>query len=249
MALETPPLHYSFPHFSTQLGVFFLGDWLEVLENFPDETFDLLITDPPYGVGSKDKYVTCHSDDLYDVDKFAVKMFRLLKDGSRAFVFSAQKTLFQVVSGFESSGFKLHQILVWHRPNLRAGTSVKMYDYTSVYENILLFHKGKPKKKISRVPWAHNTDILRYPAPQGNYRSDKRYHHHQKPLPLAEHLIVSSTEEGDFIIDPFAGAGTFPLAAEKHGRRWVGVEIIPEFFEISKCRLHNYLLNTNTPCR
>jgi len=223
-------------YFETKNGILYCGDCLEILKEFPKESVDLILTDPPYGVNSKELNGINYKDEFYDVKNISKEFFRILKNNTRAYVFTAQKTFIDVVNAFEDAEFKLHQTLIWFRPNLAGGTKKKTYDFTSVYEQILNLHKGKPPK-IKKVNEFKNFDVLKYAQPQSNFKIDKRYHIHQKPLKLIEHLILVSTTENDLVLDPFSGSGTTLVACEKLNRRWIGIEINEKYCEIIKKRI------------
>lgn len=223
-------------YFETENGILYCGDCLEIMKKFPDESVDLIVTDPPYGVGSMELREIDYKDEFYDVKGVATEIFRILKWNSRAFVFVAQKTFVEVVSGFTNSGFKLHQVLIWLRPNLAGGTKKKTYDFTSIYEQILNLHKGKPPR-IKKVDGLNNFDVLKYVQPQSNFKKDKRQHVHQKPVRLIEHLVVVSSSSRDLVLDPFLGSGTTAVACERLNRRWIGIEINEKYCEIAKKRL------------
>ena len=231
--------------FENERGILFNGDCREVLPKIPDETVDLVVTDPPYGVGSKELNGIGYVDKFYDVEFVAKELFRITKNNSRAFVFSAQKTAFSVIEGFTKAGFKLHQVLVWFRPNLVGSTKKKTYDFTSVHEFILNFHKGKPPK-LKKVQGFNNFDVLNYPQPQSNFK-DKRVHVHQKPIKLIEHLIAVSTSENDLVLDCFAGSGTTAVACEKLNRKWICVEVEEEYCKIAKERIEKAKQSTQQP--
>ncbi|MYH01188.1 MAG: hypothetical protein F4142_01085 [Nitrospira sp. SB0675_bin_23] len=63
----------------------------------------------------------------------------------------------------------------------------------------------------------------------------------QKPLALLERIIKASSNEGDVILDPFCGCATACLAAEKHGRQWIGIDISPKAFELVRSRMRKEL--------
>jgi len=228
-------------YFETDNGILYCGDCLEIMKTFPKESVDLVLTDPPYGVGSNETNGIDYTDNYFNVNEVSDLLFNLLKENTRLFCFIAQKTLFQTICDFDKQ-FDFHQILVWHKPNF-AGGGKKVYDFTSSYEFILLFHKGKPVKlknprDISNE-YLSNSDVLKYTQPQSNFKKDKRYHIHQKPLKLIEHLILASTNENNLVLDPFIGSGTTAVVAEKLNRRWIGIEISPEYCEIAKQRILN----------
>ena len=225
-------------YFETGNGILYCGDCLEIVKQMPEQSIDLVLTDPPYGVGSNELNGIEYMDEFYDVVNVSRELFRIVKNNSRVFVFSAQKTFIEVSKAFEKSKFKLHQTLIWFRPNLAGGTKKKTYDFTSVYEQILDFHKGTPAK-IRKIEGLNNFDVLKYAQPQSNFKKDKRFHIHQKPLKLLEHLVLVSSNQNDLVLDPFLGSGTTAVACERLGRRWIGIEINKEYCEIAKERILN----------
>ena len=224
-------------YFETDNGILYNALCLDILPQIHQKV-DLVLTDPPYGIGSDERNGIDYKDNFYDVDTTSKELYNILKDDSRAFVFTAQKTFFDVISGFvNSGGFKLHQTLIWHKTNLTGSSRKRMYDFTSSYEQVLNFHKGNPKK-FSAI--GNNTDILEYPQPQSNYVRDKRYHIHQKPYRLIEKIIDLTSSNGDIILDAFAGSGTTAYAAEKFERRWIAIEKQEQYCEIAKQRINEW---------
>jgi len=226
-------------YFETDNGILYCGDCLEIMKKFPKKSIDLVIADPPYGVNSNETNGIRYIDNYFDVKKVSNLLFDLLKNNKRLFAFIAQKTLFQTIHNFDKH-FNFHQILIWHKPNFTSGGK-RTFDFTNSHEFILLFHKGKPDilnnpRKISDE-YSSNSDVLRYTQPQSNFKKNKRYHIHQKPLKLVKHLILASTNKNDLVLDPFIGSGTTAIACEKLGRKWIGIEINPEYCEIAKQRL------------
>jgi len=92
------------------------------MKGFPRESVDLVLADPPYGVNSNELNGIDYKDEFYNVGLVSTELYRISKNNSRALCLTAQKTLTKVVSGFEENGFKLHQTLIWYRPNLVGGT-------------------------------------------------------------------------------------------------------------------------------
>jgi DNA modification methylase len=223
-------------YFETENGILYCGDCLEILKQLEDASVDLIVTDPPYGINSHEQNGINYKDNFYNVGLIAKELHRVLKDNSRAYVFTAQKTIIDVIQGFEDNKFSLHQTVIWFRPNLAGGTRKKTYDFTSVYEQILNFHKGKPQK-IKKVEGFNNFDVLKFTQPQSNFKKDKRYHIHQKPLQLIEQLIRTSSTENDIILDCYNGSGTTSVVSESVNRRWIGVELNPDYCEIAKQRI------------
>jgi site-specific DNA-methyltransferase (adenine-specific) len=70
-------------------------------------------------------------------------------------------------------------------------------------------------------------------------QKERRFGKHpsQKPLALVERIVDIATKRGELLLDPFGGAGTLAVAAERLGRRWVVIESVPEYAEIARRRL------------
>jgi len=68
---------------------------------------------------------------------------------------------------------------------------------------------------------------------------ERTEHPTQKPIKLIEKLVLGWSNEGDWILDPFMGSGTTAVVAEKHRRKWVGIEIEEKWCELIKYRLEN----------
>lgn len=86
------------------------------------------------------------------------------------------------------------------------------------------------------------TNILRVPSLKGSSK-EKVGHPSQKPLKLIEMLILSSTREGDFVLDPFLGSGTTALVCQNLNRNFAGIEIEPKYVEMAKDRLQKEPVN------
>lgn len=100
--------------------------------------------------------------------------------------------------------------LIWDKPTLPT-----MSDFEMAWTNL-----DKPSKRISK------------PRPSGN-----RYHPTQKPISLIKHCIELCTQENDLVLDPFMGSGTTGVACAELGRRFIGIEIDKDYFEIARKRI------------
>jgi len=69
-------------------------------------------------------------------------------------------------------------------------------------------------------------------APRASEKKEGR-HPTQKPLELLDRILLASTEAGDLVLDPFAGSGTTGVAAARLGRRFVGIELEPEYADLA----------------
>ena len=80
------------------------------------------------------------------------------------------------------------------------------------------------------------SDVIYVPIIKGN-SSERIGYPTQKPLALLERIIQASSNKGDIVLDPFAGSGTTLIAAERLGRRWIGIDIWDGFVDFVECRL------------
>jgi DNA modification methylase len=71
---------------------------------------------------------------------------------------------------------------------------------------------------------------------------EERYHPTQKPIPVMVRAIEMMTEKGDIVLDPFFGSGTTGVACAQTGRRFVGIELDPNYYEIGKKRIQEALM-------
>ncbi len=209
------------------------GDCIEEMKKIKDNSIDLIITDPPYGIlptgklmrnGKKDNYKW----DNIKLEEFTKEWFKILykkvKNDSFIYIMWSQKHL---KLGFEI--FNPDRLIFWRHNNLtNGGNGYYSYDYDPIF----VIMKGKPKL----IKGKHSCD-LEFTKPQSNFKVDKLIHPTQKPLKLGEHIINISSNENDIIFDPFAGGGTFLVAAKKLNRNFIGIEISKEYCEITNKRL------------
>jgi site-specific DNA-methyltransferase (adenine-specific) len=97
-------------------------------------------------------------------------------------------------------------------------------------------YKDKAAREQHLRKGKYATNILRVPSLKGSSK-EKIGHPSQKPIALIHQLIAASTREGDSVLDPFLGSGTTAAAAQKLGRRWLGIESNPRYVEMAKERI------------
>jgi len=104
--------------------------------------------------------------------------------------------------------------------------------------------KGPKKGQLSGNPLGKNPgDVWEIPNVKSNH-VEKTDHPCQFPVELIERLVLAMTLPGDTVLDPFAGVGSTVIAAEKHGRRGVGCEIVPSYFAVAQERLESLRAGT-----
>lgn len=198
------------------------GSWSEWLPEQPD--CDLLITDPPY------------STDVDDIDVFAAEWLPIalsaVRPTGRAYVcIGAYPQEIRAYLNADRAGMELKQILVWEYRN--ATVRQPSHDYIQNWQAILYF-QGPEAPPLQAPDTNEQFCVQNISAPDG--RRGERYHAWQKPDELAERLIRHSTQPGDLVLDPFAGTGTFMLAATRLGRVARGCDIDESMLAIAAQR-------------
>lgn len=193
---------------------------IDFLNDIPDKHADFLITDPPY---------MTNVDDICEFSKEWLPLaLTKIKDTGRAYVFvGAYPQELQAYLAISEP----NQILVWSYNNTMTGNMPK-YKYFENWQAILYFVKNDAPELDCPIDLDHLA-CINMPHP---CRTQKRVYEFQKPDDLAEHYICHSTNEDDLIIDPFAGSGTFLVAAATHARWAIGSEISKSVIEIAKQR-------------
>lgn len=191
-------------------------DWIQ---EQPD--CDLLITDPPY------------STDVGDICAFAAEWLPValsaVKSTGRAYVcIGAYPAEIAAYLAARRAHMILSQIIVWEYRN--ATVRQPTHDYILNWQAILYF-RGTDAPPLDAPDTNEQFCVQNVNAPDG--RIGDRYHTWQKPELLADRLIRHSTQPDDLVLDPFAGTGTFLLAANKLGRIARGCDIDKDMIAIA----------------
>jgi 16S rRNA G966 N2-methylase RsmD len=177
---------------------------------------DLLLTDPPYAT------------DVEDIATFArqwlPRALAKVHPTGRAYVcIGAYPHELAAYLSADRAGLTLAQVLVWtYRNTLGPAPS---HDYKQNWQAILYF-RGPDAPALECPLMTEQFSVQDLSAPDG--RRGDRYHAWQKPDDLAERFIRHATKPGDLVLDPFAGTGTFLLAAARLGRDATGCDVDPD---------------------
>ena len=221
------------------------GNCLDTLKNIPNESIDLIVTDPPYPTTSRGNAGNSGGMLQKDINKkgkvftynninckeYAPEFYRLLKDGSHCYVMTNHINLIDMLNTFTDVGFHFIKSLIWNKGNKIMGQY-----YMSQYEYILFFRKGKGKK----INNCGTSDILSIPNKKTKDKDGKNIHDTEKPTELMEVLVNNSSQENELVLDPFMGVGSTGLACIKNNRNFIGIEIDENYFNIAKSRLEEF---------
>ena len=220
------------------------GDCLELLKDIPDESIDLIVTDPPYKLTSrgssgtmggywkeeKAKKGVIFDNNSISCKEYLPEFYRILKNKSILYLMCNNTNLQEMINVATQSGFKFVKSLIWEKGNKICGRY-----YMNCFEYILLFRKGgdKPIKNCG------TPDILKVPIKKQKDSNGKNLHDTEKPVELMKILIENSSDENDIVLDPFMGIGTTGVACKELNRNFIGIELDSKYFNIAKERINN----------
>lgn len=215
------------------------GDCVEVMKDFPDESIDLVIVDPPYI--SKTFNLANWRQDISFQKEWIAQVYRVIKKHGTCYVFWNVFKIDVMKSMLEQQKFDLRNIIVCHHPNIVGKSFIgDKYAYRLSWEPIFYVSKGTPRYSIRNrfQEFSKNSfDVWKITYPQSNFKKDPKLHPAQKPIKVMERIILASSNEDELILDPFVGSGTSCVASKKLGRGWIGIDINPEYVEMAKKRL------------
>ena len=240
-------------------------DNLSFLGKLPDASIKLVVTSPPYNVGKSYERKSSLASYLEDQREVIAQCVRLLHpQGSicwqvgnyvdRGEIVPLDAVLYPI---FKEHGLKLRNRIVWHfghglhckkRLSGRYETInwfTKGDDYTFHLDPIRVpskypgkrHFKGPNAGKLSGNPKGKNPgDVWMFPNVKSNH-VEKTVHPCQFPVELVERLVLSMTNPGDIVLDPYMGVGSSIVAALMHGRKGYGCDVVDAYVEIAKERM------------
>ncbi len=226
------------------------GDCLEILKTIPDESVDLVFADPPYnmqtegellrtdgstfnGVTDKwDKFVSLKDYDFFTT-QWLTECRRILKKDGAIWVIGSFQNIFRLGYIMQDLGFWILNDIIWSKPNAVpnfGGTRFQNSHETLIwcsknkgskyhfnYQTMKYLNGGKQMRSVWDISICIGAERLK-----GD--DGKKIHSTQKPEQLLYNVILSSTQKGDLILDPFFGTGTTGAVAKRLGRHYIGIE-------------------------
>jgi len=241
-------------------NVVMLGKWEELVHAVPDQSVSLVLTDPPYGC-------TPHSWDKRPYWSFFwTQMARICGESGQAWVFVRMPWAIEVYSAAAKAGWRYVQEVVWEKQNGGGATvdtfrkvheniwhfkrpgastfniSAVRVPKTTTGDKSIAAGKGYAATQYMKGRVAYVDDGLRMPRSVMFCRNlhqsrESLGHPTQKPIAVVEPLVLYSSNPGELVFDPFAGTGTTLAAAQRNDRRWLGIEMTPEWHAKATARM------------
>jgi site-specific DNA-methyltransferase (adenine-specific) len=254
MATQQSKLHFENSDRSYRL---FLGDSIKLLQSFPDESIDLIFADPPYFLSNGG--MTCKNGEMVPVKKgswdqsrgveedfrfqhaWLKESKRILKPNGSLFVSGTRHNIFSVGFSMQRLGYKLLNDITWYKPNPPPNLACRYFTHSS--ETVIWAARDEKAK------WTFNYKLMKRLNGGKQMKSvwsilpprkDEKLlgkHPTQKPVELLERIVLAASRPGDVVLDPFSGSGTTGIAARRLGRRYIGIELSPEYADLAVDRL------------
>ena len=218
-------------------------DSLAILKSLAPQSIKAFITDPPYCSGAHESAKRAKRNNItpesvkerpmiesdamgtlgyeWVTRNWLLSARRATVPGGHLVVFTDWRMLPQTAMLIESAGWRWNNVIVWDKgyPGLGAG-------FRAQHEMIILASNGAPE--WSSYDYGNVIQTMRLTQTE---------HPHQKPLDLLMPLIITCTNEGEKVLDPFMGSGTTGVACMQLNRYFIGIEIDPSYYKIAKSNI------------
>jgi len=236
--------------FEEMINKIHCADCLEFMKDIPDESIDLVLTDPPYNISQKNKifrdYRSGKRGDIkmdfgewdynFQIEPFLKEAKRVLNDFGSIIVWTSEQLYGKYREWFEKEMYP-KQLLVWVKTNPLP--QFRLVGYRQATELLFWALKKKNTKNNPNflfLKQSEMTNVFYAPIVGGEERT---IHPTQKPLSITQQLIMRHCREGGIVLDPFLGSGTTAVACKRLKRKFIGIEINPEYCRIAEERLDN----------
>lgn len=215
------------------------GNCLELMDSSIGKA-KCAIVDPPYKMTKRGK--SCRpnwmknnmGDNVFkgEIPKtkdWMKKLYDSLEENAQVYIFTNTISINEYLNISSEVGFKLHNIITMIKD-----TGMPNRWYYKQCELILFLRKGRAYP-INDFTSRDNIKVIMPKLKNG------KLHITQKPLDIIKKFIENSTEEGEFVLDPFMGSGTTGVACKNLNRNFIGIELDEKYFKIAEERINNAL--------
>ena len=219
------------------------GDCYKLLKQIPDQSIDLILTDPPYNLNSystgnlKMKWRKDFNNDIASWDKEPLNISflfeeykRIISPAGNIFIFTTYNLIGDFHKLFDPN-FDTFQIMVWHKTN--PTPKLRKTSFLNSCELICCIWNKGHTWNFSKQNRMHN--FFESPICMGKERLN---HPTQKPVKLLKHIVTIASNEGGIVLDNFMGVGSTGEASLQLGRQFIGFEVDDNYFNQASKRLH-----------
>jgi len=230
------------------------GDSKDIIKRIPDNSIDLILTDPPYNIG---KHSTGNiplpgrspmNNDVADWDhidfnpeEWADEFIRILKPTGNLFIFTSYNQLGRWYNCLDKR-FDTSNFMIWHKTN----PAPKIFKAGFLNSCEMIFTCWNKKHTWNFISQAEMHNFLESSICMRPERLSNPKHPAQKPVKILEKLIRIASNENDIVFDPFMGVGSTGVAAISLNRKFIGVEINKRYFDAAAKRVNDELQKNAT---
>ena len=228
--------------FEDMINIIQLGDCYEMIKNIPDKSIDLIITDPPYEIetegGNTNIGKNLKNNMLKElkslnitkgIDYSLLEQYMRIMKKPNIYIWCNKKQILEYLKFFVEKHQCSFEIMTWCKTN---PTPLCGGNYLIDKEFCLYFRKG------IKLNTKFETAFTYWISSKNKNDKDEFEHPTIKPLNIIKMLVENSSDKNDIILDTFVGSGTTCVAAKETGRRYIGMEIDPEYHKIAVDRLN-----------
>lgn len=239
------------------------GDCVQIMKTLPEKSVDLIFADPPYNLQLRNELLRPNQtvvdgvDDKWDqfsdfaaYDSFTqawlAECRRVLKDDGTIWVIGSYHNIFRVGTIMMDLGYWVLNDVLWYKsnpmPNFRgtrftnatetliwAKKSVDQKKYTFNYHAMKNLNDEKQMQNVWHIPLCTGQERIKI--------NGKKAHSTQKPEALLYRVILSASNPGDVVLDPFFGSGTTGAVAKKLKRHFIGIELEEDYVAVARKRI------------
>lgn len=230
------------------------GDCEELMADIESESVDLILTDPPFNLGSfmrkrgtnlvkmrENQFAYAGWDDL-EYEEWLMKMSAFFKQSNRILRKKGSLLLFMslikiesIINLAEENNFYYKTVGIWHKTNPMP-RNMNLHFVNSTEAWVYFINEGTTGTFNNKKKVIHDF-IESSLTPQ----SEKKFGKHptQKPLEILNHFTKILSNKGDVVCDPFMGSGSTGVSCELNDRQFIGIELNEEYYNISKNRIQD----------
>jgi len=243
-----------------ELNKIYNTNCIEGMKSIPDKKIDLIITDPPFAINfkaSKQNYNRTKSrviegyneikpEDYYKfTSQWMSQSFRILKESGSMYVFSGWNNLKDILMALDDIGFTTVNHIIW---KYQFGVVTSKKFVTSHYHCLYVCKNVKKRKFFPFFRFKKNSKTvegrsLHYKDKEDVWEIKREYWTGDQKTPtklpaeLIKKILEYSSKRNDVVLDPFLGSGQVAVLSKKLGRKFLGFEIVKDYYKFAKKRL------------
>jgi len=251
-------------YFEKEDFTLYKGECINLIKTFPDNSVDLVFADPPYFLSNNG--FSCKAGKMVSVNKadwdksngfekdfeftynWLKEVQRILNDNGSIWISGTMHNIYQVGFSLQKLNFKILNEISWFKPNASPNLSCRYFTHS--HETLIWAKKNKNSKhKFNYSIMKEWNDRLSNSGKQmrsvwtipltSKFEKNKGYHPTQKPIELLKRIILSTSNKGDVVLDPFNGSGTTGLVSQLYGRKYIGIDINSDYLDLTIKRVNS----------